>query len=34
MTLVVIEIDGGQWNQIFDESLDDAAVRAIAADVY
>jgi hypothetical protein len=33
MTLVAISIDGAQWNKLFDESLDDAAVRAIAADV-
>jgi hypothetical protein len=26
MTLVAIAFDGAQWNQMFDESLDDAAV--------
>jgi hypothetical protein len=32
MTLFVIAIDGGQWNQMFDKSLDGADVQAIAAD--
>jgi hypothetical protein len=33
MTVVAIVIDGDQWNQMFDESLDSAAVRAIVSDV-
>lgn len=33
MTVVATAFDGVQWNKMFDESLDDAAVRAIVADV-
>jgi hypothetical protein len=33
MAVVAIVIDGEQWNQMFDESLDSAAVRAIVSDV-